>query len=275
VGFNHFSRGFPRPTRERSSFCSSPGRGPGRGNEGLNRRLDHGSRSAIEDELDAGWRHLTASSAARDALARWNDETRLAGAGSLDELLATPRRGYETADSLIALTRRAASDAVAAQCVLLAMTPGLVRLAARTQPDPTRDDSDAELIALSWERIVTYPCDRRPCRVAANILADTRKRYRSLHRVDERIGLLERVDVETSPPCDYFIDTDDQPVHQLLLRGVQSAILRPHEAELIWETRICERPDDQAAADRRLSLRAMRQRRRRAESRLATLPEVA
>lgn len=38
------------------------------------------------------------------------------------------------------------------------------------------DESAAAVVAAMWERIRTYPCERRPAKVAANIQLDTRQR---------------------------------------------------------------------------------------------------
>ncbi|MFV0451926.1 MAG: RNA polymerase sigma factor [Propioniciclava sp.] len=68
------------------------------------------------------------------------------------------------------LTCARAGDGLAGRAVLQAMMPKAVRLALR---DPEASLSD--VLAALWERISTYPIERRPRAVAANLALDTLK----------------------------------------------------------------------------------------------------
>jgi len=74
--------------------------------------------------------------------------------------------------ALLVLHRQ--GDAAAGRVVLQAMLGKLVRMAA---PDPHATFGD--FLGALWERIATYPIERRPRRVAANLALDTLKALRS------------------------------------------------------------------------------------------------
>ena len=136
----------------------------------------------ILQELDREWAELATSSRARRALMRWvNTNPDLAGNDDLGEVLACRRDPVRSQPVLRALALLAPDDEIAARTLLQMMLPGLITLAARAG----NDDEAAidEIISLAWERIRTYPCQRTSS-VAANIILDVRKRYRS-HRCIE------------------------------------------------------------------------------------------
>jgi hypothetical protein len=75
---------------------------------------------------------------------------------------------------LCALLRRARWEPVAGRVVLEAMLPGLKKLAGRLLIDVRdREELWSVLLACTWERICAYPVQRRPRRVAANVLLDS------------------------------------------------------------------------------------------------------
>ncbi|WP_232547107.1 RNA polymerase sigma factor [Propioniciclava soli] len=76
---------------------------------------------------------------------------------------------------LLALLRlHRTGDTLAGQAVLRAMTPKAVRMAARDA-----EAGLADYLAALWERIATYPVERRPTRVAANLALDALKTVKS------------------------------------------------------------------------------------------------
>lgn len=119
--------------------------------------------------------------AATAALERWKPEPALA-ASNLDELVArvwaaSKADANATLAALAALAARASTDATAARVLLQTLRPGLRTLGRRLALGSSFDNVDHDLLALAWEQIRTYPIDRRPSAIAANILLDIRKRY--------------------------------------------------------------------------------------------------
>ena len=103
---------------------------------------------------------------------RWaRTEPALRGLSDLGAVLDARDRSTEV---LAALARLAPADTTAARTLLQALLPGIVDLALKQ----FSSDGDAfeELVSLAWERIRTYPPNRRG-RVAGNVLMDARKRY--------------------------------------------------------------------------------------------------
>jgi hypothetical protein len=81
----------------------------------------------------------------------------------------------DTADRCLAdLVRRAADDALAARVVLQRLLPGLVAIARRRARGDRLAAHDAfdELVGAGWLVIRVFPIERRPARVAANLLRD-------------------------------------------------------------------------------------------------------
>ncbi len=94
----------------------------------------------------------------------------LAGCVRLGEVLGRVR---DDPDAVLAAVIGAAQrgDLQAGRIVVQAMLPKLVRMCSR--------DADNDLqtyLACLWETVVTYPLERRPARVAANLALDTLKR---------------------------------------------------------------------------------------------------
>jgi hypothetical protein len=146
---------------------------------------------------------------------------------------------------------------VAARALLQALVPGLHRLA-RTVGGGS-DEAAAELVALAWARIVTYPFERRPGRVAANVLLDVRKTYLREHRggaviIDEatarrRLVRHEGVLVEARGAQAEEVDVVD--ARDALRRLLAGAELRPVTLAYLWG-RACG--EDNATLRARLGL---------------------
>ena len=78
---------------------------------------------------------------------------------------------------LAALLAQARVEPLAARVVLAALLPGLKRIAEEVILDARdRDELWQLLLACAWERIRGYPLERRPSRIAANLLLDARRR---------------------------------------------------------------------------------------------------
>lgn len=143
--------------------------------------------SMLLDQLDAEWAWLSKSRGAKRALQRWSaSDEELGGFANLDELVTFVNRRDRLAEGdaiLYRLVRRAAADELAARTVLACMMPGIKHLTSNFGwAHETAGEAAASVVAVMWERIRTYPCDRRPSKIAANLQLDTRQRVR--RRVD-------------------------------------------------------------------------------------------
>jgi DNA-directed RNA polymerase specialized sigma24 family protein len=178
-----------------------------------------------------------------------------------------PAAPNEKDDVLRALVRVAPSEPFAARAVLQALLPGLKTLSRRlVRHGRSRGDVWQHLLATAWERIVTYPLERRPRRIAANLLLDT------LHAALGQLAR-ERADVleltERALPaadCDPSGDID-----ALFARAVALGVVSASDAELVLETRIDGRDLADAAASRGVFYNTAKLRRQRAERRLLLL----
>src|SRR5581483_8240714 len=115
---------------------------------------------------------------ARRAVTTWAADPVLGGFGDLESVVERIQRRGCPEDSdrlLLALLQRAGSDNESARTVLQALLPGLKALMATYRWSGSREDVATAVIEAAFERIRHYPCRRRPARVAANLLHDTRQ----------------------------------------------------------------------------------------------------
>lgn len=116
-------------------------------------------------ELNREWSVL-APHALPDA---WRSQPALAGTLRLGDLERAV--GADPDAVLLALLElQSRGDALAGRAVLQLMLGKIVRMASRD-----RSDGIDEYLAAAWERIATYPVERRRQRVAANLVLDTLK----------------------------------------------------------------------------------------------------
>ena len=227
-------------------------------------------RSDLIERLEAEWPVLAAGPL-QDRLRCWAaEEPALAGFATPQQLLRHLRglRGRRAAEDeiLAALVRQAQPDAQAARVVLQALLPGLKALAGRLLLEPDeREEIWSALLAHCWERIRCYPLERRPSRIAANVLLDTlQKTTRELKRQrrdrDELAG--DQTPERTATAW------DDADVERLLRRAVRATAISTLEAELILRTRIDGADLAALARESGISYHALNTRRLRAEKRL-------
>lgn len=142
--------------------------------------------NSVFTQLDREWIALTRRPSTTDELA---DACALAGATSLERLLPAMRRAAPPdADRVMAhLVRQthAGSD-IAARALLQLLLPGTCRLAARWWALGSSEERAAAAVGAVYSRIRRYPLDRRPQKVAANILLDANQ---DLARVARRVLL--------------------------------------------------------------------------------------
>ena len=131
------------------------------------------------DLLDDEWRRLSAD---RGAARRLRDvcEPPAGRCRSPTSSASSGRPHPADADRvLLALVRRAvAGDALAARVLLQLLLPGTRALARRWWALGDADERAAAAVTAVYHRIRRYPIERRPGRVAANILLDAAQELR-------------------------------------------------------------------------------------------------
>lgn len=188
-------------------------------------------------------------------------------AGDADRLFAFLRTepSAERDEVFCALLRRAKSDQLAGLVVLEALLPGLKASLGRTLVAAGEgDELLALLLANAWRQIVCYPVERRPHRVAANLLLDIRKhtlRQLPRHRHNRAQQLHGREPGGTSQPFPRDLGLP-------LRRAVAAGALSEAEAELILRTRVDRVSLPQLAAEQGVVYITLYKRRARAERRL-------
>lgn len=227
------------------------------------------------DQLHDEWLHLARSPRAVGTLAEWAADPALSGFSDLEEVVAEiQRRGRPTESDriLLALLHRAAIDNLAAQIVLQALMPGLKSLmsAYRLTGDP--EEVATAVIEAAFERIRRYPCDRRPSRVAANLLQDTRQvLWRDACR-ERRLRLATHPLTEPTISAVTSAQRDRSSTAEfidLVAEAVRLGKVRPCGARLILLTRILDVPIEELAEESGTKALTLRKRRQRAEAALA------
>ncbi len=225
--------------------------------------------SSLFRSLDHDWCCQASGSRSRHALRRWAEDQPVFGLFvDLDQMLVhVHRRGHPAMSDrvLAALAKLAPIDNVAARALLQAMLPGLKALthSFRWWGDP--EETAAAVVAACWERIRTYPFERRPRRIAANILLDTRQRVIRQH--NRATSDIDQIGVEE-------LISDQDGIHPAveLLGHVADAMrhgrLEHDDARLILLTRLADVPISELASAGGLGAETIRRRRRVAEARL-------
>lgn len=146
-------------------------------------------RIGLADGLNREWCRLRSDPAALAQIDGWG--LSLGRVEHLDDLLcaagyARPVDDDEGDVVLACLVRLAAGDTLAARVVLHRILPGLIHAAVRRGPVVEGGAVAAfdDLVAAAWLTIRTFPIDRRPRRVAANLLRDVE--YQAFVRVQRR-----------------------------------------------------------------------------------------
>jgi DNA-directed RNA polymerase specialized sigma24 family protein len=228
---------------------------------------------SVFTELDREWHDVGTSRNARHRLQTWTSSSpALAGYATPAELVIDANRRGDPLGSdqiLVAVTRHAiAGDDLAGRTLLQAILPGLKALTRRYQPiGSARGHDTANLVlAYAWEHIRAFPLDRRPARIAANLVYDTQQRlHRHINRpVLDLVPLDVLVHEPAAPP------TGDNP-HDWLEHAIEHSILTAGEATLIAVTRLGHHTIAELAPAFDCDPATLRRRRRRAETRLASI----
>lgn len=223
----------------------------------------------IIDVLDAEWEELVASPRLADALRAWAFDDPALCFESPAALVETTedRDRLEDADAVLgALARRAGTDDLAARFLLQLVLPGckrLLRLYGRRDPE----EWAALLVSTMWDRIRHYPVDRRPERVAANLLFDVRQRVMRAVRRHRSTAPLHGLSEHHLPSVD-----PGPGVVAEVVSAVGAAVRRGcvdlDDARLVVLTRLGEVTVAEVAERARTCEQTVRKRRHRAEARL-------
>ena len=234
--------------------------------------------TTVIDLLEQEWTQLETSASAARSLRRWrNEDAALEGFASLGELCDTVQDRSTspviTDGILLALVRRAGTDDLAARTLLQLLLPGTKALIGRFAWTGELDEITAAVIAETFERIRTYPVERRPGRVAANILLDVKQRL--FWRTPVAVPTVSLEEVSHSIPA---VDQDPNAAFELLdllQWAVEQGELSAADAHLIADTRVAGTPVERVCSRDGEKPQTVRRRRQRAEQRLAVAAAVA
>ena len=199
-------------------------------------RHQQGAKVNLFQELDSDWRRVVADGSGRRACLQWSGDPVLAHVRCPQQLVDEIRTANDPARSdelLSAIVRLAPNDETAARLVLQALIPGLRCIARRFSFLADQDEVEATVVASAWTRIRTYPHERRPRRVAANVVLDTRK---------EALRALRAAAPLARPQTTSDTEAGRIEVEADLVALVNAAhhcgLISEHEAQLIISTRL-------------------------------------
>jgi hypothetical protein len=221
---------------------------------------------SVFDLLEQEWVRLRADRGAARRLAEVC--ARAGGAASLADVEAYVRRaGPEDADAvLLALVRRAVTgEDLAARVLLQLLLPGTRNLARRWWALGDHEERAAAAVTAVYHRIRAYPVERRPGRVAANVLLDA---ARELRRAVPRLVVVPAAEPVGGPGGDHPVPAAAIAAVELaevLQDAVDDGVLDPDDAELIARSRIAGHRVADIARHHRLGSRTLWDRRHRAE----------
>lgn len=201
--------------------------------------------SPLYRQLLQEWVDLNSQPTVPTTLRRWaRTEPVLGGFTTLGDLVdAIDAAGHERTDALLlALVRLAhGGHQLAGRTVLQAMLPKLACIARRTAPTSS-DDVWAEdrrhiVVAEFWDVLATYPLQRRPARVAANLALDTLQRVNrsGASRAEIPVDPATMTDSpegdHSEPACEGLSSDDD--LLQVINWARANGTLTTEEAELL------------------------------------------
>lgn len=215
--------------------------------------------------LDGEWRKLAEDT---NRARKLRDVCRAAGGAATLGAVERYVRGADHKDAdrvLVALARRAvAGDDLAARVLLQLLLPGTRNLARRWWALGDNDERAAAAVAAVYQRIRRYPIERRPAKVAANILMDAaRDLRRAVGNLDRCIPTADIGTGEAASPA-----PDLHPASELadaLLDAVGQGTITSGDAQLIAQSRIGGTRIEAIAARRGMSTRTLWARRQQAE----------
>jgi DNA-directed RNA polymerase specialized sigma24 family protein len=218
--------------------------------------------------LDREWEQLARGSL-RQRLGVWaGSEPTLAPFTDAQGLIRFLRGGASPVDKdrlLRALVAIARDDRLAARVVLEAVMPGLKRLVERaTFDERDREELWSLVLAHAWQQIRGYPLERRPAKIAANLILETRRQALAEFRRERQ----RRYDEPPTPADHVPVPPPPRGVDEVLNSAVRAGAISGVEAELILRTRIDGLTVVEAAAELGVPYMRVYMRRQRAERRL-------
>jgi hypothetical protein len=225
---------------------------------------------SVFSQLNREWIALARRPTTAAALA---DACSLAGVSSPDRLVILMRGAApRDADPVMAHLARQARDGceIAARTLLHLLLPGTCRLAARWWALGSAEERAAAAVAAVYARIRNYPVDRRPTRVAANVLLDANQ---DLARMARRV-MAERQ--RTAPVEPRLVRGNLEPpepspaeeLRELVDEAVAAGRVPAHWAALIVATHIEGHDLPTIARQTGTPVRTLQWRRRAAEAAL-------
>ena len=217
------------------------------------------------DQLEAEWRFVADDDR---TIAHLHDVCRLAGVERPSRLPAWARSAPSPDADAVLLhlaTRARDGDVLAARALLHVLWPGVLGLVRRWRALGDLDERASAAVNAVYARICTYPVERRPRAVAANVLLDAAKELRrhAAHAAAEPAGL--------RPIGDGLTMADErcaaEELAALLADAVADHVITAEDARLVAQTRIGGRSLADLEPGRRL--RTLQRRRQSAERRLA------
>ena len=220
------------------------------------------------------WASLAQSPTTTTALARWGtDDPTLARFATMAELVAfVERRGSPAASDtvLAALARRSPDDQLAARTLLQLLLPALCGLAKRHRWIGDVDERAQAVVAIAYERIRTYPFERRPRRIAANVAWDTTQRLlaeRDRQRREPPLAGAEEAEEWPGPALDETSSATEELL-ELLGWARRRGHLNAQAIRLIALTRVADVAPAQLVPEFGSDPAGVRRRRNRAEQQL-------
>lgn len=198
--------------------------------------------------------------------AQLTDVCRVLGVATLAELrVVIDDASYADKDAVMLLLARRAVDghALAARVLLHLLWPGVLRLTRTWQAIGDDDERAAAVLSAVYARICSYPVERRPRAVAANILLDAAKELRRAARpiIHETLGRLDDLEAISESREDM---SAGEALAAVVADAVEVGTLSRTDAALVLGTRVFGRSLTEFHPHG-TSTRTMQRRRKRAE----------
>jgi hypothetical protein len=243
--------------------------------------LSPGRPRSLAAALNAEWRRLCRDPRTARRLARWPLPP-VAPTDPAGLLAAVGREGGldpGAADTMLAaVVRIAADDDVAARIVLQRVIGALVLVAVRRTRERPADRQRLfdDLVATAWMVIRTYPSERRPAKIAVNIVRDAE--YLTCVR-PRRLRSASEVPTLLTPGALGTCRLDGRPAGQaepaaelaeLLSLGLAAGVDRTNLA-MVAQVHLLGRSVEDVARQYRITSRTLRNRRKAVTRELAAL----
>ncbi len=228
----------------------------------------------LSGRLDDEWRVIRRRPHLVERARRWSVTDQ--SFDDLDALLTLAGHLVEptaAADGVLGrLVGVARTDDLASRIVLQRLLPGLLAIVRRRQ-SPDVDGSFEQLIGATWLVIHAYQPDRRPRRVAANLVRDAS--YRAFIAPGRRMSATElSVDPHTLEETPAVVVLSSCEELALVLREARTMGLDPTDVDFVRALLRCG-SSSRLAAERKVTTRTIRNHRARTAARLRACALVA